>query len=56
MKIATQIKVQVHLKEHDPWVKRKAVSSSSVRKYTERPDHIVEHPGKIHVVMLKTEG
>lgn len=56
MKIVTQIKVQVHLKEHDPWVKRKAVSSSSVRKYTERPDHIVEHPGKIHVVMLKTEG
>lgn len=32
-----QVKVQIHLKEHDPQVKRNTVSSRSVRKYTGRP-------------------
>jgi len=45
LKIATRIKVQIHLKERDGWVKRSATSSD--RRSTGRADHAVEHPAEI---------
>lgn len=43
----TQIKVQIHLKEQEPQVKRNTISSSSVRKHTGRPDHLIEYSREI---------